>query len=176
LEARSRHLSSVADSKDIPNIDLWIDLDRDRLFPWEAHFLGIAIHRDSGESDSQYIAEFSLATAIGMQPHALKEAVSSVMQGSDFKLYELKGTNERAPVLESDGWHNWACRVTDFPSNAKFEDLFFLRDRISQAVFLMQDVISTPYLALSMIELGQAQALLGCKRPSGLRLSPRLMN
>jgi hypothetical protein len=73
-------------------------------------------------------------------------------------------------VRDGDGWRSWTCTVTDLPGSARFEDLFSLRSRISQASFSMQDVISTPYLALNMIELGQPQALIGLQEAEWLEV------
>lgn len=167
LKSLEEHFErNTIDSSHQLELDLWIELDPDRLFQWEINVLGIGI---THLSDKTYRAEFSLNTAIGTHQHALKEAVSSIIHGTDFALYDLKGTNE-FPTIEEGAWHQWVCWVTGFAGNTKFNDLFALRDRISQAVFLLQDVISTPYLALRMIQLGQAQALLGLQETEWLEV------
>jgi hypothetical protein len=60
------------------------------------------------------------------------------------------------------------CHVSSFPEYATFKDLLSLRQRLSRAIFLPHDAITSPYVALRTIQLGQAQALLGCQESEWL--------
>ncbi|HEY2281031.1 MAG TPA: hypothetical protein VGI00_21950, partial [Streptosporangiaceae bacterium] len=149
---------------DTGHIDLWIELDKTKLFPWEMNVLGIAVHKDmghQGKARASYVAEFTLNTAIGAQAHELRETLLSLLGGSGFKLAVLEPARHEQPVFEEDDWHQWTCMITSFPRSASFRTLFSLRETISQAAFLPHRQITTPYLALRMIQLGQAGSLIG---------------
>ncbi len=165
LEAHAAEHEKVIGRGKPVKVELSIELDRDKLFPWESNVFSIGIYQ---HDDEPYRADFSINTAIGVQPHALREAILAAISGTGFELYYIEATGEERPTFEEDGWHRWTCQVSAFPEHARFSDLFALRDRISQAVFLMQDVVSTPYLALRMVQLGQAQALLGARESEWL--------
>ena len=152
------------------HIDLWVELDKAKLFPWESNVLGISVRKDydsKGQRRPPYVAEFSLNTAIGTQPSELREIVLSVLGGTGYKLVFLEPSGER-PMFEEDGWHQWTCAITSIPNDANFRNLFMLRDTLSQAAFLPHRLITTPYLALRMIQLGQAQSLVGYRESEWL--------
>lgn len=166
LEKYSARPEAVIANSSPQKIDLWVDLDPDRLYPWEKKtVLGIGITYDDAD---EYVAEFSLHTALGMSQRAAREAILSIVESSGFVLKRIKAEGGEMPSLEEYGQHRWTCWVSEFPKAAKFGDLFALRNALSQAVFLLQDVISTPYLALRMVQLGQAQELLGLQESEWL--------
>jgi hypothetical protein len=160
LERYSDGIKKAYSKHDEPRcIDLFIKLD-EGLFSWEKNIFGIAIHLDEGNT---YVAEFTLNTAVGSQKHDLRDAVLPAISGTQFTLALLEPVKgAETPLFEEDGWHQWTCWVSSFPGDAVFRELFTLRNRLSEAAFLPHDSITTPYLALRMIQLGQAQALLGC--------------
>lgn len=167
LEAHSGRIERVIARQRPIRIDLWIEFDKSKLFPWEKNLLGIAIHKEwdkdekRKKDDGTYVAEFTLNTAIGAQKHELREAVLSALGGTGFELNLLEPATHEMPMFEEEGWHQWSCAISAFPKDASFRDLFALRDSISQGAFLPAKSITTPYLALRMVQLGQAQALLG---------------
>ena len=138
-------------------IDLFVRLDV-KKFAWEKPFFGIAI---TETCDGAYMAQFPLISAIGSHKHELRETLLSVIEGTAFTLFDLEEVEHEFPLIEEDGRHNWTCEVSVTPENATFKDLLLLRDNLSQAAFLHLNAIETPYLALRMIQLGQATALLG---------------
>jgi hypothetical protein len=163
LENRSAHNRAVSPEDKLPKIDLWVELDKSKLFPWESNVLGIALHKAyeyHKTNTAGYLAEFTLNTAVGAQREELRENILAVLGGTGFKLALLEPSNER-PLFEEDGSHQWTCMLSSIPKETSFKDLFMLRDTISQAVFLPHSLITTPYLAFRMIQLGQAQALVG---------------
>ena len=174
LEAYSGRIVEVIARNRSIKIDLSVEFDRNKLFPWEKNLFCIAIHRewDKDEEypkdDSTYVAEFTLNTAIGAQKHELREAILPVLEGTGFVLSLLEPATHEMPMFEEDGWHQWTCVIFGFPRSASFRDLFVLRDSISQTAFLPGNSITTPYLALRMIQLGQAQALLGLQESEWL--------
>jgi hypothetical protein len=157
LKAYSALIETVIARDEAIRIDLFVRLDV-KKFAWEKPFFGIAINENRS---GVYIAQFPLSTAIGSHRHELREALLSVMQGTDFTLIDLEEVEYETPLIEEDGRHNWTCEVSIIPESTTFKDLFLLRDNLSQAAFLHINAIATPYLALRMVQLGQAQALLG---------------
>lgn len=157
--------NGIASSENEPvQIDLWIELDKSKLYPWESNVLGIAVHKDYEHRKANvpgYLAEFTLNTAIGAQPEELRENILAVLGGTGFKLALLEPASDDRPLFEEDGWRHWTCMLSSIPRDARFKDLLILRDTLSQAAFLPHNHITTPYLAFRMIQLGQASALVG---------------
>lgn len=167
LMAHSEQMPNVVENSEPIRIDLWVELDKNHLFAWEKNALGIAINHDE---QGKFRAEFTLNTAIGMQSEVIRNSILPAVETSGFKLGDIKPLDNEWPILDADGYHGWTCWVTDFPEDASFADLFVLRHNLSQTVFLLQDIISTPYLALKMVQLGQAQALLGLNESEWLEV------
>jgi hypothetical protein len=162
LESRYAESRSMQPER-YPHIDLWVQLDREELFPWENNVIGIAIHWQDDYNRTRkvpYVAEFTLNTAIGAQRDELKEVILSVLGGTGYRLSLLEHAFHENPDFAEDGYHQWTCAISSIPSDTKFKNLFLLRDTLSQAAFLPHHLITTPYLALRMIQLGQAQSLI----------------
>jgi hypothetical protein len=147
------------------NIDLTIKLASE-LHPWEKNVFAVFVHTDDSD---QYVAEFTLNTAIGSQEQAVKDTLLPIVASSRFTLARLLPYKDvEHPILEEDGWHQWTCCLSSFPKDATVRDLLTLRSRLSQAAFIPHDSITTPYHALRMVQLGQSQALLGCQESEWL--------
>ena len=157
LKAYSARIEAVIARDEAIRIDLFVRLDA-KKFAWEKPFFGIAMNETR---DGAHVAQFALITAIGSYKHELREALLSVIEGTGFTLFDLEEVEYESPLIEEDGRHNWTCEVSVIPENATFKDLLLLRDNLSQAAFLHLNAIETPYLALRMLQLGQATALLG---------------
>lgn len=157
LKAYSARIEAVIARNEAIRIDLFVRLDA-KKFSWEKPFFGIALNETR---DGVYVAQFALITAIGSYKRELREALLSVIEGTGFTLFDLEEVEHEFPLIEEDGRHNWTCEISLIPESATFKDLLLLRDDLSQAAFLHLNAIETPYLALRMIQLGQATALLG---------------
>jgi hypothetical protein len=158
LEAYSGRIKKTVEQDKPVRIDLLVKLDG-QLAPWDKTVYCIAIYlRDS----STYKAEFPLFSGIGAQEHELRETLSPVMEGAGFTLSELEPSMHEHPLIETDGWHQWTCVLSDIPNNATFGDLLNLREGLSRTAFLPQASIASPYVALRLIQVGRAEALLGC--------------
>jgi Putative DNA-binding domain len=157
LKAYSSRIEAVIARDEAIRIDLFVRLDA-KKFAWEKSFFGIAINQTR---DGAYVAQFPVITAIGSHKQELREALLPVIEGTGFTLFDLEEVEYETPLIEEDGRHNWTCEVSVIPEDETFKDLFLLRDNLSQAAFLHLNAIETPYLALRMIQLGQAPALLG---------------
>jgi len=127
LEAHARHYRKVVDREESDKIELTIILDHNKLFPWENNVFSIGIYRPD---DEPYCADFTLNTAIGVQPHALREAILTAISGTGFELYYLAASTSERPAFEEDGWHIWTCQeansliITVFGEEKEASDSF----------------------------------------------------
>jgi len=112
LENRSGHNRAAPPEDKLPKIDLWVELDKSKLFPWESNILGIAIHKAYKSHKANiagYLAEFSLNTAIGAQREDMRENILAVLGGTGFKLALLEPANDEHPLRKMAGTDGRAC-------------------------------------------------------------------
>jgi hypothetical protein len=138
-----------------PTAHLTILLKEQKL-PWEESILGT--YFDFLEDNICNI-EFYLNTAIGTHEPVVANTISSSITNSKFSLKSLDPGGD-IPVFEEDGYHSWKVELSATP-DATFGEFFRTRRRLSQDVFLPSEMITTPRVALRMVQIGQAQALLG---------------
>lgn len=151
-----RQFSRICTSKPRIRVDLVIRLV-DVAF-WERTFYGIFIDDKGGH----YNLQFSVHAATGMQEDEISNIVSAHIQGTDFSLWRVRHDNVEMPIIESDGWHGWTIDLRlKSKSIGTFQDLLQLRSRMSQAVFLPSDKLTTPYLILRAIQSGRTESILG---------------
>jgi hypothetical protein len=135
---------------------LTVRLEEEKL-PWEKILLGA--YFDS-EASNVCNVEFILNTAIGSQEETLSGIISSLLLNSDYSLRAIHHSDDII-MFEEDGWHSWSVQLSCLSDRATFGDFFKLRRLLSQSVFLPSELITTPYLALRVVQLGQASTLVG---------------
>lgn len=154
------------DNKD-SDLDSYLTIRLEGDLPWEQNLFGVFF--DLYDKKRSVEVEFSLNTAVGTQKAAIANAVSSLTLNSGFALLTIRHGDDR-PVIEEDGWHSWTIKLSCSSRQATFADLLALRRHMSQAVFLPSDMITTPQLALRMVQLRQVDALLGLQESEWLEV------
>lgn len=139
-------------------IDLAVRLGADKG-SWEQAVLGIYI---SETEDTSFVINFMINAAIGMQQPVVREVVNSSIRGSAFTLRSVEHDSEEFPIIEADGWRGWDIDLSiEVKSALLFDDLLRVRSRISQEIFLPREALTTPFLLLSTLQMGNAFALIG---------------
>lgn len=105
-------------------------------------------------------AELILSTSI-REEGTVASAIEWSLHRTPFSLKTLRREEDESLFVEGEGPYSWEVSISCTPREATFDELLVARRQISQAVFLPSDRISTPYLALRMVQLGQLSALLG---------------
>jgi hypothetical protein len=143
--------------KQRPKVDLGIELvDSEKNF-WDQTIFGIYVTGRRSHCDLQFVANAS----VGMQYDEVLNIISSQIEGTDFPFSELHHDKEFL-LIESDGWRGWTIDLTlPITSKTTFGQLFRLRSRIGQEVFLPSESLTTPFLILRAIQSGRIDALLG---------------
>lgn len=107
--------------------------------------------------------EIRLKTPVRTGDAIMFATISSSIMNSKFVLKLLdRDYDDEVPsdVHGEDGWHSWVVHLSVMP-DATFGEFFRMRLGLSQEVFLPSGAITTPYLALRMVQAGQANVLLG---------------
>ena len=150
--------SRVLTARQRPSVDLTVRLaDSEKAF-WEQKAFGVYVTLKR----STYDLEFVVNAAVGMQDDEVREIVSALTQGTEFLVSRIDNDGTDLPLIEGDGWRGWVINLrVSRKTTSTFEQLFKLRSRISQEVFLPSEKLTSPYLILRAIQSGRADVLVG---------------
>jgi Putative DNA-binding domain len=151
-----RNASSLQAKSDPRGITLTVILENEKL-PWENNIFGAYF---DFLPDGTCEIEFSLNTAIGTHDVIISDIVESSLANDGYSFRAVRHGDER-PLIESDGWHSWSVQLSCLSESETFASFFKVRRLLSQAVFLPTDLITTPYLAMRVVQIGHINSLVG---------------
>lgn len=119
--------------------------------------------------DGDWEAALILSTTI-REEVTVASAIEWSLHRTPFSLKTLRREEDESLFVEGEGPYSWEVYISCNSREATFDELLVARRQISQAVFLPNDRIRTPYLALRMVQLGQLSALLGLQESEWLEV------
>lgn len=164
MTAIKNHSARVHARSEKSDPDSTLTVRLESITPWEKNLSGVVFVDIYGTICR---SEFNLITAIGTKEAVIRGTVSSLTMRSGFALLEIRPDNDGMPV-RGDVHREWTVELSCVSEDAVFADLFTLRHRLSQAVFLPADMITSPQHALRMIQISRIDALVGLQESEWL--------
>lgn len=147
--------------RDFSLYSLGVRLESGRL-PWESdnELIYFFLH-PSADNDSDYKIMFFLKTALGYQRDAVSAIAESLLQNTPYSLADIQPYCDFELLCPESEHHTWSITLSCTLGNKTFTDALHTRRLLSQAFFLSSKIITTPYAARQMLQLGHPEVFVG---------------